>query len=111
VHWDASSSCAFVSPWFRLLRSVELVELGRFWICCVTFASSSAAAAQLPWWMSVETCWSWLVRLPAVLDESRPVLLPQAAIIETARPSPPATSARCPWRIRALTLERRAVGF
>src|SRR5436305_640473 len=61
--------------------------------------------------MSLETCCSWLVRLLAVVADSSPVLLPQAAINETANPSPPVTTARSPLRIRGLTLERCGVGF
>jgi hypothetical protein len=71
-----------------------------------------AVRRRTPHWPLVsaaEIASNWLF---IVLDwslESSPLLLPQAASKETAKPMPPATSARWKWRIRGVTLEPDAV--
>jgi hypothetical protein len=77
-----------------LLWSVELIELGRLSTSAASEDAAREAAAQLPDWTAFEMVSTAALRLFAWSVESRPAPPPQAARIETAKPSPPARSAR-----------------
>jgi hypothetical protein len=99
------------TPLARLLRRLALTEAGRSATELLRLSLASEAARQL--WLStaLEIWSSWLFSVLASPAGSSPELLPQAARMEMAKPSPPERSARGAWRIRDLTLETPAVGF
>jgi hypothetical protein len=94
-----------------LLRKVELTDGGRSATRLLKVVTAFAAAMHWPELTAEATVASWLFRFEASDDDSSPEPLPQAARSETAKPSPPATSARGAWRIRGVTLDTRAVSF
>jgi hypothetical protein len=88
---------------------VPLTDGGRFTTALLKVVMSVATASHWPALTSDEIWSSWLLRLSAWSDESRPEPPPQATRNETAKPSPPARSARGAKPIRRLTLEAARV--
>lgn len=99
------------APWLRFCAKVGLTVEGRFATALLKDVTALEAAPQSPAETAEESVSSWPFRLAAWLIESRPAPPPQATRNETAKPIPPAMSARGPKPIRRLTLEANPVGL
>jgi hypothetical protein len=97
----AASSLTVLAPWLRFRDRVVLTEEGRLVTALVRAAAALLACPQLWASIALETESSWLLRLLAWSDESRPLLLPQATANAAANPRPPARNAREPKPIGA----------
>jgi hypothetical protein len=83
-------------PCVRFARNVELTDEGRARTALLSPALALETATQLPLLSAADTWSSRLFRLLAWSFESRPEPPPQATRNETAKPSPPASSALGP---------------
>jgi hypothetical protein len=97
----AASWLTVLAPWLRFCDRVVLTVDGRLVTALVRAAEALLACPQLWALTAFETESSWLLRLLAWSDESRPLLLPQATANAAANPRPPASSAREPKPIGA----------
>jgi hypothetical protein len=100
----AASWLTVLAAWLRFCERVVLTEAGRLVTALVRAAEALLAWPQLWALIALETESSWLLRLLAWSDESRPLLLPQATAKAAANPRPPARNAREPKPIRRLSL-------
>jgi hypothetical protein len=94
AHWRRASWAIVETPWVRLLRSVELIDEGRFTTSSASRLVALDTSPQFLLASAEDTESSWLLSEDASLLESRPELPPQATTNAAANPSAPARTAR-----------------
>jgi hypothetical protein len=94
AHCRRASWAIVETPWVRLLRSVELIDEGRFTTSSASRLVALETSPQFLLASAEDTESSWLLSEDASLLESRPEPPPQATTNAAANPSAPARTAR-----------------